>query len=72
MTQYRIIVTPDAADDMVELRNYIAEVLCVHPILLCHISGLYGKKSLPFQKCQPDTSLWMMNHGTRAAFGNFL
>lgn len=71
MTQYRIIVTPDAADDMVELR-IISLKCCVHPILPCHISGLYGKKLLPSQKCQPDTSLWMMNHGTRAAFGNFL
>ena len=40
MTQYRIIVTPDAADDMVELRNYIAEVLCAPNTALSYIRAV--------------------------------
>ena len=34
MKQYQIIVTPDAVDDMVELRNYIADVLCAPNIAI--------------------------------------
>ena len=40
MTQYRIIVTPDAVDDMVELRNYIAEVLCAPNTALSYIRAV--------------------------------
>lgn len=40
MTQYRIIVTPDAADDMVELRNYISEVLCAPNTALSYIRAV--------------------------------
>ena len=40
MTQYRIIVTPDAVDDMVELRNYIADVLCAPDTALSYIRAV--------------------------------
>lgn len=40
MKQYQIIVTPDATDDMVELRNYIAEVLCAPNTALSYIRAI--------------------------------
>ena len=40
MKQYQIIVTPDAVDDMVELRNYIADVLCAPNTALSYIRAV--------------------------------
>ena len=40
MTQYRIIVTPDATDDLRELRNYIADVLCATDTALAYIRAV--------------------------------
>lgn len=37
MNTYEIIMTPDAATDLVELRNYIADVLLVPDIALAYI-----------------------------------
>ena len=37
MTSYKIIVTPDAEDDLVELRNYIAGVLLAHNTAINYI-----------------------------------
>ena len=40
MTQYRIIVTPDASDDLYELRSYIADVLCAPDTALSYIRAV--------------------------------
>ena len=37
MTSYKIIVTPDAENDLVELRNYIAGVLLVYDTAINYI-----------------------------------
>ena len=37
MTSYKIIVTPDAEDDLVELRNYIAGVLLAYNTAINYI-----------------------------------
>lgn len=37
MSTYEIIMTPDATTDLVEIRNYIADVLLVPDIALAYI-----------------------------------
>ena len=62
MTQYRIIVTPDAADDMVELRNYIAEVLCAPNTALSYIRAIRKEiaslSEMPAQYKPVDDEPW--------------
>ncbi len=40
MNTYEIIMTPDATTDLVELRNYIADVLLVPDIALAYIRSI--------------------------------
>ena len=40
MPDYRIIITPDAVEDLTELRNYIADVLLVPDTALAYIQTI--------------------------------
>ena len=40
MGSYRIIMTPDATDDLRELRNHIADVLCAPDTALAYIRAV--------------------------------
>ena len=41
MDSYKIIITPDAEDDLVELRNYIADVLLARDTARNYIHAIW-------------------------------
>ena len=65
MGRYNVIITPDAAADLSQIKSYIAYTLQAPDTALKYIRG-YGERLVSLIRFLPPLRLFRMNRGIRA------